>query len=128
MLGDAIARARDVGPADRSASDPAADPVRDFYTHHPYPPPVDNLDRARDEWRDENRHRAEFHLVWPERPYRTDLDILVAGCGTWQAAKHALCRPHARVVGIDAQRFVIQQALFVRPDAGTRHRVSPYVR
>ena len=74
---------------------------RDFYTRHPYPPPVDNLDRARDEWRDESRLRAEYHLLWPDRPYRADLDILVAGCGTWQAAKYALCRPDARVVGID---------------------------
>ena len=78
-----------------------ADPVRDFYTNHPYPPPVANLDRARDEWRDKNRHRAEYHLLWPDRPYRADLDILVAGCGTWQAAKYALCQPDARIVGID---------------------------
>ena len=35
------------------------------------------------------------------KPYRADLDILVAGCGTWQAAKYAVCRPDARVVGID---------------------------
>ena len=62
---------------------------REFYTRHPYPPPVDNLDRARDEWRDPNRHRAEYHLFWPHRPYRADLDILIAGCGTWQAAKYA---------------------------------------
>jgi SAM-dependent methyltransferase len=77
------------------------DPVCRFYTHHPYPPPVENLDRARDEWRDGNRHRAEYHLFWPDRPYRSDLDILIAGCGTWQAAKYAVCRPGASVVGID---------------------------
>jgi SAM-dependent methyltransferase len=77
------------------------DPIREFYTAHPYPPPVANLDRARDEWQDANRHRADYHLLWPDKPYRADLDILVAGCGTWQAAKYALCRPHARVVGID---------------------------
>src|SRR5262245_41785770 len=77
------------------------DPVCEFYTHHPYPPPVQNLDRARDEWRDPNRHRAEFHLLWPDRPYHADLDILVAGCGTWQAAKYAVCRPEATVTGID---------------------------
>jgi SAM-dependent methyltransferase len=82
-----------------SASD--TDTVKDFYTRHPYPPPVDNLDRARDEWRDPDRARAEFHLLWPEQPYRADLDILVAGCGTWQAAKYAVCRPDSRVVGID---------------------------
>ena len=77
------------------------DPIRGFYTEHPYPPPVENLDRARDEWRDENRHRAEHYLFWPDRKYRADIDILVAGCGTWQAAKYALCRPGARVTGID---------------------------
>jgi SAM-dependent methyltransferase len=78
-----------------------SDRVREFYTAHPYPPPVSNLDRVRDEWQDENRRLAEYHLLWPEKPYRPDLDILVAGCGTWQAAKYALCHPDARVVGID---------------------------
>lgn len=77
------------------------DPIRDFYTSHPFPPPVDNLDRAREMWQDENIHRAEHHLLWPEQEYRADLDVLVAGCGTWQAAKYALCHPAARVVGID---------------------------
>lgn len=81
--------------------DPGADPVCKFYNLHPYPPPVENLDRARDEWRDENRQHAEYHLLWPHKPYRDDLEILVAGCGTWQAARYALCRPGSRVVGID---------------------------
>ena len=86
---------------DTRASGMSEDPVCAFYTSHPYPPPVENLDRARDEWQDANRHRAEYHLFWPDRAYRSDLEILVAGCGTWQAAKYALCRPDARVVGID---------------------------
>lgn len=77
------------------------DPIGDFYTNHPYPPPVDNLDRARDMWQDENVHRAEFHLWWPHKAYRPDFNVLVAGCGTWQAAKFALCHPGARVTGID---------------------------
>jgi len=89
-----------------SGADP--DPVSDFYTQHPYPPPVANLDRARDEWRDANRARAEYHLLWPNKPYRAALDILVAGCGTWQAAKYALCRPEARVVGIDVSLTSIE--------------------
>ena len=79
----------------------SADPIEDFYTRHPYPPPVDNLDRARDEWRDPDRHRAEYHLLWSGKPYHSKLDILVAGCGTWQAAKYALSHPDADVVGID---------------------------
>jgi len=79
----------------------SSDVIEAFYTNHPYPPPVTNLDRARDEWQDTNRHRAEYHLLWPHRRYRADLAILVAGCGTWQAAKYAVCRPDARIVGID---------------------------
>jgi SAM-dependent methyltransferase len=79
----------------------SADPICEFYTNHPFPPPVENLDRAREQWQSEHMHRAEFHLLWPNKEYRADLDILVAGCGTFQAAKYALCHPAARVTGID---------------------------
>ena len=77
------------------------DPIYKFYTSHPFPPPIENLDRARDFWQDENIHHAEYHLVWPHKPYRADLDVLNAGCGTWQAAKYALCHPAAHVTAID---------------------------
>lgn len=89
-----------VNPKHIEIADMNIDPIREFYTRYPYPPPVENLDRAREEW-DEIRRRSEFHLIWPEKTYRADLDILVAGCGTWQAAKYALCRPDSRVVAID---------------------------
>jgi SAM-dependent methyltransferase len=82
-------------------ADVRADPVGEFYTSHPYPPPVENLDRLRNAWQAENPNRAEYHLLWPDKEYRSDLDVLVAGCGTWQAAKYALCHPDARVVGVD---------------------------
>lgn len=98
--------------------EPNPDPIRAFYTRHPYPPPVDNLDRARDEWRDERRLRAEYHLLWPGRPYRADLDILVAGCGTWQAAKYALCRPDARVLGIDLSTTSVEQTAKLKQQYG----------
>ena len=81
--------------------DNSADPIREFYTSHPFPPPVENLDRARELWQNENVPRSEFHLFWPNKQYRADLDVLVAGCGTFQSAKFALCHSAARVVGID---------------------------
>src|SRR5262245_11328389 len=90
------------------ASETSSDPIRDFYTHHPSPPPFADRDRGREAWRDPNRHRADYHLLWPHRPYRADLDILVAGCGTWQAAKYAVCRPDSRVVGIDVSATSIE--------------------
>lgn len=78
-----------------------ADKVQAFYDLHPYPPPVEDLDGYRRRWQDEGRRRADFHLHWPGRAYRTGLQVLVAGCGTAQAAKHALRQPENHVVGID---------------------------
>ncbi|MGB6519679.1 MAG: class I SAM-dependent methyltransferase [Candidatus Cybelea sp.] len=74
--------------------------VGDFYESHPYPPPVDDLEAYRRNW-DEARRRAESHLFWPAERYRDDRSILVAGCGTTQAAHYALRWPRARVIGID---------------------------
>src|SRR5271167_4518177 len=74
--------------------------VAEFYERHPYPPPADDLDVYRRSW-DERRRRAESHLFWPAEPYRDDRSILVAGCGTTQAAHYAVRWPNARVVGID---------------------------
>lgn len=71
-----------------------------FYESHPYPPPADDLDAYRRAW-DESRRRAESHLFFPSEPYRDDRSILVAGCGTMQAAHYAARWPEARVVGID---------------------------
>ena len=82
-------------------SDDSGDAVQAFYDRHPYPPPVDDLEGYRQRWQDEGRRRADFHLHWPEKSYRTDLTVLVAGCGTSQAAKHALRQPSSQVVGID---------------------------
>lgn len=76
--------------------------VRDFYDRYPYPPPVDNLEKYRLLGKDRLRRRAEYHLSWPGRPYQEDLSILIAGCGTSQAAKHALRWPEAQVTGIDS--------------------------
>ncbi|MBZ4039111.1 class I SAM-dependent methyltransferase [Novilysobacter selenitireducens] len=95
---------------ERDTVDPrSADPIQAFYNAHPYPPPVADLDRVRERWRDPDRRRAEFHLLWPDRPCRTDIDILVAGCGTSQAARHALCWPNARVTGIDVSAQSLEE-------------------
>ncbi len=77
------------------------DEVRSFYERYPYPRPVDSLDKYRLLWQDRERRRADYHLFWPGRPFREDHSILIAGCGTSQAARHALRWPDARVTGID---------------------------
>ncbi|MFY9842713.1 MAG: class I SAM-dependent methyltransferase [Terriglobales bacterium] len=78
-----------------------AEEVRDFYDRYPYPPPVESLEKYRLLWQDQQRRRADYHLFWPNRPYKEDQSILIAGCGTSQAAKHALRWPGAQITGID---------------------------
>jgi SAM-dependent methyltransferase len=78
-----------------------AEEVRAFYEQHPYPPPVDSLQKYRRLGQDRQSRRVDYHLFWPLRPYREDLTILIAGCGTSQAAKHAMRWPAAQVTGID---------------------------
>jgi SAM-dependent methyltransferase len=83
-----------------TGSDVAAE-VQAFYERYPYPRPLENLDKYRLRWQDPLRRRADYHLFWPAAPYRDDRSILIAGCGTSQAAKHAMRWPEAQVTGID---------------------------
>ena len=87
--------------AQSSTSVAVADEVRHFYDRYPYPQPIDSLENYGRFWKDPQRRRADYHLFWPARSYREEISILVAGCGTSQAAKHALRWPSARVTGID---------------------------
>jgi SAM-dependent methyltransferase len=48
-----------------------------------------------------DRRRALSLLLWPTEKPRADRDILVAGCGTSQAAAYAIREPDAHVTGID---------------------------
>ncbi len=75
--------------------------VRDFYERMPYPAPLTNLDAHRDLYKNPDRRRAEFHLIWPAKQLRANQEILIAGCGTSQAARYALREPDARVTAID---------------------------
>lgn len=75
--------------------------VRDFYERMPYPAPLTSLDEYRDLYSNPDRRRALFHLLWPTERLRENREILIAGCGTSQAAKYALRAPNARVTAID---------------------------
>jgi len=75
--------------------------VQAFYESHPYPAPIGNLDRYRELYRNPDRRRAQSLLLWPTEKPRANREILVAGCGTSQAAIHALREPDARVTAID---------------------------
>jgi SAM-dependent methyltransferase len=82
-------------PADRTKA------IRAFYEAHPYPPPVASLEKRLDTYRDPHRRRAQNLLLWALETPHPDRSILVAGCGTSQAARYALMEPEARVTAID---------------------------
>jgi SAM-dependent methyltransferase len=98
-------------------TDPA-ERVRAFYDRHPYPAPLTNLDRYIELYRNPDRHRALALLFWPTERPRADREILVAGCGTSQAARHALREPGARVTAIDISETSLHH--LADPDAGLR--------
>jgi SAM-dependent methyltransferase len=82
----------------RTAQQPAAsEEVRDFYERMPYPAPRTSLDESGDP----DHRRARFHLIWPAEQPRGTQEILVAGCGTSQAARYALRELDARITAID---------------------------
>ncbi|MBT5275961.1 class I SAM-dependent methyltransferase [Ilumatobacter sp.] len=99
---------------------PGDDSVSRFYDEHPYPPPIDDLDAYRRAWSDGSRRRIEHFRLWPTSPFRDDHSILVAGCGTPQAAKYAARYPRARVVGIDVSAASIRATL----ELAARHELT----
>jgi SAM-dependent methyltransferase len=78
----------------------ASDEVRDFYEKLPYPPPLTHLD-DRESYKNPARRRALYHRIWPRGRPGGRQEILIAGCGTSQAARYAMREPDARVTAID---------------------------
>lgn len=84
--------------------DPRTDAVARQYQRWGYPQPVHDLETwlaSNWEWFDPLHAHP---LLWPDRQYRPDLDILIAGCGTNQAAVFAFTNPTARVVAVDVSQ------------------------
>jgi SAM-dependent methyltransferase len=84
------------------------DEIPDFYDAHPYPPPVDSLESSIVGWDDGQRRRIEHLRHWPTEPFGEERAILVAGCGTSQAARWGARYPRAKVVGIDVSASSLQ--------------------
>ena len=104
-------------------SDHVGERVREFYDRHPYPPPIDSLEPYQRRWQEPDRRRADFHLFWPNRPYRENHSILIAGCGTSQAAKYALRWPQAHITAIDCSATSVRhtERLKQQHDLGNLH-------
>lgn len=80
---------------------PLNDLVSEQYSRWTYPQPILDISIwAENNWQWFDPSHAH-RMFWPDRDYKSDLDILVAGCGTNQAAVIAFNNPKARVVAID---------------------------
>ncbi len=98
--------------------DPRSDVVSRQYERYRYPLPIQDLDAlpaSMWHWFDPSR----FHdMLWPDRGYPPDLDILIAGCGTNQAAVFAHRNPGAKVVGVDISQFSLDHQQFLKDKHG----------
>lgn len=83
---------------------PTDDVAARQYERWSYPLPISDLPAwLRENWQWFDPSHAH-QLLWPDRPYREGLSILVAGCGTSQAAVIAYTNPSASVTGIDVSQ------------------------
>lgn len=98
--------------------DPRADLVSRQYQRWRYPHPIQDLEAwsANNwEWFDPvHAHR----ILWPDREYRPDLDILIAGCGTNQAACFAYNNPAAKVVAVDISQPSLDHQQYLKDKHG----------
>jgi 2-polyprenyl-3-methyl-5-hydroxy-6-metoxy-1,4-benzoquinol methylase len=99
----------------------SADEVRAFYESHPYPAPIKDLDRHRELYRNPDRRRALSLLLWPTEKQRPDREILVAGCGTSQAATYSLREAKARVTAIDISETSLRHTRDLQQKYGLRN-------
>jgi SAM-dependent methyltransferase len=97
---------------------PRADVVSRQYERWRYPQPIQDLEALPDgiwHWFDPSR----FHRIfWPDREYKPDLDILIAGCGTNQAAVFAYRNPGAKVVGVDISQPSLDHQRYLKDKHG----------
>lgn len=93
---------------------PRADIVAQQYEKWQYPEPIQNLEfwlRENWQWYDPSHaHR----ILWPDRPYQPDMDILIAGCGTNQAAVFAYTNRAAKVVAVDVSQPSLDHTRYLK--------------
>lgn len=93
---------------------PLSDVVSNQYARWMYPQPILDIPAWIEnnwEWFDpKHAHR----MFWPDREYQPGLDILIAGCGTNQAAIFAYCNPDAKVVAIDVSEPSLDHHRFLK--------------
>ena len=97
---------------------PRADVVTRQYERYRYPQPIQDLE----EWLPDNWEWFDpshaHRVLWPDREYKTDLDILIAGCGTNQASVFAFMNPDAKVVAVDISQPSLDHQQYLKDKHG----------
>lgn len=96
------------------SSDPKSDIINRQYERWSYPEPIVDLPAWQTnnwQWYDPSHAHP---ILWPDRGHGTDLDILIAGCGTNQAAVFAYNNPGSRVVGVDISQASLDHQQFLK--------------
>jgi SAM-dependent methyltransferase len=95
-------------------NNPLSDIVSSQYEKWVYPKPILDLDRWLEnnwQWFDPiHAHR----IFWPDQSYRAGLDILIAGCGTNQAAVFAYTNPQAKIVAVDVSHSSLDHHRYLK--------------
>ena len=100
--------------------DPRTDGVSRQYDRWEYPPPVTDLEAwTKNHWDWFDPFWAH-RVLWPNREYKPDADILIAGCGTYQAAVIAFMNRAAKVVAIDVSRSALDHEQYLKD----KHRLQ----
>jgi len=99
-------------------ADPREDVVSRQYQRWRYPLPIQDLEAIGSgvwHWYDpSNFHRVLF----PDRSFKPDMDILIAGCGTNQAAAFAFKNRTAKVVGVDISQPSLDHQQYLKEKHG----------
>jgi SAM-dependent methyltransferase len=99
-------------------NNPKADVVTRQYERWRYPEPIQDLEAwlsGNWEWFDPS-HASQ--ILWPDREYKRDLDILIAGCGTNQAAVFAVNNPDAKVLAVDVSQPSLDHQQYLKDKHG----------
>jgi SAM-dependent methyltransferase len=99
--------------------DVRTDVVSRQYERWRFPDPIPDLEAwtAGDNWDWFDPFYAH-RVLWPDREYQPDLDILIAGCGTNQAAAFAFTNRAANVVGVDISQPSLDHQQYLKDKHG----------
>lgn len=95
-------------------SGPTADVITRQYAKWMYPNPIPELSAwVKDNWEWYDPSHA-YRMFWPSARLDPRMEILVAGCGTNQAAVFAYQNPEARIVAVDVSQPSLDHHTFLK--------------